>query len=102
MVLLDLSLYPLGEGESVSSYVAKCLDVIDRSGLDYQSHSMGTTIEGEFDQVMDVVRDCFNALAADCHRIEGTITLDYRKGRTGGLAAKLASTERVLGREVKK
>lgn len=102
MVLLDLSLYPLGEAESIGSYVAKCVDIIDRSGLEYRCHAMGTTIEGEFDQVMAVVRDCFHALADDCHRVEGVIKFDYRKDSSNGFSAKVASVERNLGREVKK
>ena len=59
MVLLEFSIYPLGKGESVSSYVARCLPIIESSGLDYQTHAMGTILEGEYDQVMDVVRQCF-------------------------------------------
>ena len=53
MVLLDFSMTPLGKGESVSAYVAECVDIIDQSGLDYELHSMGTIVEGELDQVLD-------------------------------------------------
>lgn len=62
MVLLDFSMTPLGKGESVSPYVARCLEVVAPSGLDYHLHAMGTTLEGELDQVLDVVRRCFGAL----------------------------------------
>ena len=51
MVLLDFSMAPLGKGESVSPYVARCLEVVASSGLDYRLHAMGTTLEGELDQV---------------------------------------------------
>ena len=102
MVLLEFSIYPLDRGASVSPYVARCLEIIDRSGLDYQCHAMGTTLEGEVDQVMGVVRQCFDALAADCDRIECNIKMDYRKGRQGQLRAKVASVEAKLGRQVRK
>ncbi|HEY4720948.1 MAG TPA: thiamine-binding protein, partial [Anaerolineae bacterium] len=65
-------------------------------------HAMGTEIEGEFDQVMKVVRDCFQAMAADCNRIECSIKFDYRKGRSGLLQAKVDSVEKKLGRPLKK
>src|SRR4051794_17691741 len=41
MVLLEMSITPLGQGESVSAFVAECVDIIDRSGLDYELHAMG-------------------------------------------------------------
>jgi uncharacterized protein (TIGR00106 family) len=99
---MEISIYPLDKGESVSPFVARCVDVIDRSGLDYRCNAMGTTVEGELDQLLDVVEQCFNALSADCERIECSIKVDYRKGRQGGLAAKVASVEEKLGRVVKK
>ena len=102
MVVLDFSMIPIGQGESVSPFVARMVDVVDRSGLDYRCHAMGTTIEGDLEQVFAVVKDCFQALAADCSRIACTIKLDYRKGYTGRLNGKVASVEKKLGRPVKK
>ncbi|MBN2473404.1 MAG: MTH1187 family thiamine-binding protein [Pirellulales bacterium] len=95
-------MFPLDKGESVSPFVARSLDIIDRSGLDYHCHAMGTTLEGEFDQVMGVVKQCFEAMATDCHRIECSINLDYRKGYTNRLEGKVASVQQKLGRTVKR
>jgi len=100
MVLLEFSMYPIDKGENLSPYVARSLDIVDRSGLDYRCHAMGTTLEGRFDDVMDVVRRCFDAMAEDCDRIECSIRLDYRKGRSGCLESKVASVEEKLGRPV--
>ncbi len=102
MVLLEFSIFPLDKGESLSSYVARSLDIIDRSGLDYRVHAMGTEIEGEFDAVMNVVRDCFQAMAADCNRIECSLKLDYRKGHRGRIQSKIDSVQQKLGRPLKK
>lgn len=102
MVLLEFSMFPLGQGESVAPFVARCLAIIDRSGLDYQCHAMGTVLEGEYDAVMGVVRQCFEELAKDCPRIECNMKLDYRRGRQGGLRAKVARVEQQLGRTVRK
>ena len=102
MVLLEFSMYPLGRGESLSPYVARSLEIIDSSGLDYQCHAMGTVIEGEYDEVMEVVRKCFQHMSEDCDRIECVIKLDYRRGQSGRLQGKVASVEDKLGRSVKK
>ncbi len=102
MVVLEFSMFPLDKGESLSVYVARSLEIIDASGLDYQCHAMGTILEGEFDQVMDVVKKCFQRMAADCRRIECSIKFDYRQGYAGRLKGKVASVERLLGRPVKK
>ena len=78
MVLLDFSMTPLGKGESVSAYVARCLEIVVASGLDYRLHAMGTTLEGELDEVLKVVRRCFEVLQSDCNRISCSIKIDYR------------------------
>lgn len=101
MVLLEFSMSPLEKGESVSPYVARCLEIIDASGLDYRLHAMGTIVEGEIEQVLEVLRRCFDALAQDCDRITCTAKLDYRRGHQGRLETKVASVEEKLGRKLK-
>jgi len=101
MILLEFSMVPIGKGESISPYVARCLDIVDGSGIDYRLYAMGTIVEGEVDQVLEVLRKCLEALAADCDRITCTAKLDYRKGETGRLDAKVKSVEEKLGRELK-
>lgn len=102
MVVAEISIYPLDKGVSLSEYVARCVGVIDASGLDYRCHAMGTVIEGQLDQILDVVKKCFEVLEKDCDRIECYLRLDYRKGQTGRIEAKVASVEARLGRPVKK
>jgi len=101
MVLLDFSVTPLGQGESVSPYVARCLEVVAASGLDYRLHALGTTLEGELDQVLDVVRRCFLALQPDCDRISCSIRIDYRKGPGGRLGSKVQKVRELVGRPLK-
>jgi uncharacterized protein (TIGR00106 family) len=101
MVLLDFSMTPLGKGESVSPYVARCLEVVAASGLEYRLHAMGTTLEGELDEVLAVVRRCFEALERDCDRISCSIKIDCRKGPGGRLDSKVRKVEALLGRPVK-
>ncbi|GAB4140468.1 MAG: MTH1187 family thiamine-binding protein [Planctomycetaceae bacterium] len=101
MVLLEFSMTPLGKGESVSPYVARSLKIIEASGLDYRLHAMGTVIEGEWDEVFDVVRKCYEAMAADCDRVTCSIKVDARKGTSGRLAAKVKSVEQKVGHALK-
>ncbi len=102
MVLLEFSMSPLAEGESVGNYVARSLQIIDESGLPYELHAMGTIIEGEVEEVFDVMRRCLDAMAADCDRITCTAKLDYRKGYSGRLESKVKSVEEKLGRPLKR
>lgn len=102
MVILEFSITPLGVGESVSAYVARCVEIVEQSGLEYQLHAMGTLVEGDLDQVLGVMQRCIEAVAADCDRVTCAAKLDLRRGKTGRLQSKVASVEQKLGREVKK
>ncbi len=97
MVLLEMSLVPMGKGESVSQYVAKCVELVDKSGLDYELHSMGTIVEGPLEEVLDLMRRCIELLACDSNRVTCSAKLDYRKGATGRIRSKVASVEQKLG-----
>jgi uncharacterized protein (TIGR00106 family) len=83
MVLLEFSMSPLGKGESVSKYVSRSLDIIDKSGVAYRLNPMGTVLEGEWDEVFAVVRKCYERMKKDCNRISCSIKVDYRKGHSG-------------------
>lgn len=102
MVLLEFSVSPLGSGESVSAEVARCLEIVDQSGLDYQLHAMGTLIEGELPDVLAVLQKCIEVVAADHARVTCTAKLDVRRGHSGRLQSKVTSVERHLGRRLKK
>jgi uncharacterized protein (TIGR00106 family) len=101
MVLLEFSMSPLGKGESVGRYVSRSLDLIDKSGVDYRLNPMGTVIEGEWEEVIAVVTQCYERMKKDCHRISCTIKIDYRKGHAGRLGSKVASVEKRLKRKLK-
>ena len=101
MVLLEFSMSPLGRGESVGQYVARSLDIIDKSGVAYRLNPMGTVLEGEWNDVFQVVRKCYERMKKDCNRISCTIKVDYRKGHAGRLESKMASVEKRLKRKVR-
>ena len=98
-------MFPLDKAHERRSNIcgSPSIDIIDRSGLDYQTHSMGTVLEGEFDEVLDVVRRCYESdgCRLRSHRMY-SIKLDALKGSSGRLQAKIASIEEKLGRTIKK
>ena len=100
--MLEFSMSPLDKGESVSRYVSRSLDIIDKSGVNYRLNPMGTVLEGEFDEVMGVVKQCFERMSEDCNRITCSVKIDYRKGKTGRLESKIVSVENRLEREIKR
>jgi len=93
---------PLDKGESLSDYVARSLDIIDKSGLPYQLTPMGTILEGEWDQVMAVVTACHKRMSEDCNRISTAVRIDYRAGKSGRLKSKVRAVENKVGRTLAK
>jgi uncharacterized protein (TIGR00106 family) len=101
LVLLEFAMAPRGHAESLSADVARIVDIIDKSGVDYQLTPMGTILEGEWPEVIGVVTACFEALKTDCPRISVHIKVDYRAGHSGRLKAKVAKVEERLGRKLR-
>lgn len=101
MVLLEFAMNPPDRGQGVSAYVARILDVIDRSGVTYRLTPMGTILEGSYDDVMKVVGDCFRALEPDCPRIGMNLKMDWRAGSESRLESKIEAVEKHLGRKLR-
>lgn len=99
-VLVEFSMTPLDKGESVSAYVARSLEIIADSGVPYRLGPMGTCLEGEWDEVFDVVRACYDRMSQDCRRISCAIKVDARQGRSGRLTGKIEKVQSLLGREL--
>lgn len=96
-VILELAIFPMDKGMSVSPYVARALGVIRASGLPHTLGPMGTAIEGEWDEVMAVAGDCLAALQSDSDRVYMNMKLDWRRGKDGRLESKPASVLEKLG-----
>ncbi|MCP4136082.1 MAG: MTH1187 family thiamine-binding protein [bacterium] len=95
--LAELTIFPTDKGESVSKYVAKAVEIIKSSGLDYEMGSMGTCIEGDWDRVMEVITLCMNALKQESSRVYMVLKMDYREGKSGRIKSKIESVNRHLG-----
>ncbi len=100
-VLAEFSMSPMDKGESVSEYVARSLEIVAESGVAYRLGPMGTCLEGEWDEVMGIIGDCYRRMSADCARITCSIKIDARKGKTGRLESKVAAVQARVGRELR-
>lgn len=79
-VIIELSIFPLGKGESVSKDVAKAVRLIRESGLPHQFGPMSTSIEGEWHEVMDLVTRCHDLLRKENSRVLVYMRADSRDG----------------------
>jgi uncharacterized protein (TIGR00106 family) len=96
-MLIAFSVTPLGVGEGVGEIVAEAVRVVRASGLPNQTDSMFTTIEGDWDEVMAVVKDAVDAVAERAPRVSLVLKADVRPGVTDGLTSKVDTIERHLG-----
>ncbi|HHT33023.1 hypothetical protein WU86_11580 [Corynebacterium xerosis] len=82
--------------EGMSAAVAEAVRVVRESGLPNETNSMFTLIEGEWDEVMDVVKRATQAVSSVAPRTSLVLKADIRPGYTGQLAAKVDAVERRL------
>jgi uncharacterized protein (TIGR00106 family) len=94
---MDLCIVPLGVGVSVSKYVAACHEVLLEAKLKHSLHAYGTNIEGEWDEVMAVVKKCHQRVHdLGAPRITTTIKLGTRTDKEQSMADKVESVEKKL------
>lgn len=90
-MIANFSIAPVGCGESLSSYIAAAFAIIEASGIAYEHHAMGTNLEGDWDEVMAVIKACRNKLLESSQRVSISIKIDDRKGVSDGLFRKAPS-----------
>lgn len=92
-------MFPTDKGPSVSEFVSKVIEMIDRSGAEYKLTAMGTIIETEtLDEAMDIVKKAYAILEPHSDRVYSTLHLDIRKGKNGRLTQKIESVEKKIGK----
>ncbi len=88
-MIATVSFVPLGVGTSLSGYVAKAVEVIKESGLKYEFHAMGTNLEGDFDQIVSVVKACDEALVGmGAKRVLIRLSMDDRRDKVSSMEGK--------------
>ena len=95
-MLAAFSITPLGVGDSVGAPVADAVRLVRESGLPNETNAMFTNVEGDWDEVMALLKRCIEAVAEDAPRVSVVVKLDYRPGTEGALEGKVASIERHL------
>ena len=95
--MFAFSVAPNGAGESVSAAVADAVAVVRASGLPNRTDSMFTTIEGEWDECMDVIKRACEAVGKHGNRVSLVLKADIRPGHTGEMSAKIDRLEAALG-----
>ncbi len=100
-MLATFTVIPLGKGESISPIIAKVAKMVNSSGLDYKLTSMGTMIEGNWDEVMATIQKCHNLVRRLTPRVYTTIAIDDRKGAKKRLEGKVESVKRKVNFQVK-
>lgn len=94
--LVAVAISPVGTGEELSGDVAEVIRVIRESGLPSRTNSMSTEIEGDWDEVMEVVKRATFVLAEKGIRTEVVLKADIRPGFTDTMHAKVDKVESIL------
>ncbi|MFE9325572.1 MTH1187 family thiamine-binding protein [Nocardia sp. NPDC052278] len=98
-MIIAFSVTPLGEGVDVGRAVAEAVRIVRASGLPNRTDAMFTTIEGEWDEVMAVVKAATDAILATAPRCSLVLKADIRPGVTDAMTSKVESVERYLAEE---
>ena len=101
-MLVEFSIVPLGAGSSISEHVAEVLRIVDSSGLPYKINPMGTVVEGDWDNIMKLIRKCHKTVIKNHERVVTTLTIDDRKGKTSRIDQKVKSIEQKIGKSLRK
>ena len=98
-MLVAFSLSPMSSDPtgSVTEAVAAAVRVVRESGLPHETNAMFTNVEGEWDEVMAVVKRAVDVVQASAPRVSLVVKADIRPGYTGQLRAKVERVERYLG-----
>ena len=92
-MLAAFSITPLGVGDSVSASVSDAVRLVRESGLPNETNAMFTNLEGDWDEVMDVLKRCVLTIAESAPRVSVVVKIDYRPGTTDALHHKVQAVE---------
>ncbi|HEX4703187.1 MAG TPA: MTH1187 family thiamine-binding protein [Pseudonocardiaceae bacterium] len=95
-MIVAFSVTPIGVGEDVGALVAEAVQVVRDSGLPNRTDAMFTSVEGDWDEVMAVVKRAVDVVAARVNRVSVVLKADIRPGVTNGLTTKVEAIERYL------
>jgi uncharacterized protein (TIGR00106 family) len=100
-MLAELSIILLGRGTQLSPDLGQILKIIDESGLPYRLTPSGTCIEGDWDEVMALVKKCHKEARIVSTHVLTTVRIEDELGADNKLNENIASVERAAGRPLK-
>src|SRR3954464_13324325 len=95
-MLAAFSITPLGAGDSVGAPVADAVRLVRESGLPNETNAMFTNVEGDWDEVMALLKACVDRVAEAAPRVSVVVKIDHRPGHDGALTTKVEAVERHL------
>ena len=82
-MIAAFSITPLGAGESVGASVADAVRIVRESGLPNETNAMFTNVEGDWDEVMGLIKACVDKVGETAPRVSLVIKIDHRPGCRG-------------------
>lgn len=102
-MLAEFSIIPVGTGSSsTGDQLAMVLKIVDESGLPYKVNPMSTVVEGNWNDIMRLIKKCHAIVMKTGERVYTTISIDDRKGNPNRIDEKVKSIERRIGKTLKK
>ena len=95
-MIAAFSITPLGAGESVGTAVAEAVRLVRESGLPNETNAMFTNVEGEWDEVMGLIKRCVEKVGESSPRVSVVVKIDHRPGVTDGLNSKVRVIDEIL------
>ena len=95
-MIAAFSITPIGAGESVAAAVADAVGLVRDSGLPNETNAMFTNVEGDWDNVMALIKACVMKVAEQAPRVSVVMKIDHRLGVTGAMRAKVDAVEALL------
>ena len=97
-MVVFFSIVPIGAGQELKQQVSEVVGIIDRSGLPYRLTAMGTEVEGDWDEVLQVVRKAHDTGRRFTGRVLTHVAIDHREVFHGRLKGKVHDVAAILGK----
>lgn len=99
-MLVELTINPLGRGTHLSKDLAEILQLVDSSGLPFCLTPLGTCIEGDWDEVMALVKRCHDLAKKNSHHVMTSIQIEDEERASNKLEGNIAAVERMAGHKL--
>ncbi len=100
-MIASFSMVPVGKGEDMKDEVARVLELVDSSGLNYRAGAMQTTVEGKADDVMALITKCHRLMKSMAPRVITSIIIDDGPKAEGEIERNIQDVEKILGKKLK-